>query len=280
MDISALKTLLEIQGLQSMGSTSLTATDSSSSSSSMFTQLMNEMMTSSTSTSQTDTSQLLGLTSSLSSSGTDYSKLSQLLNDSNNSDSTDYASLLGSGSMNSSTTGSGNAPSSLYYSGTSPVYRPSSMSNNTYNPSPLTQELTGFNAIPGPTSVTSNKQYDAIIKKASETYGIPEKLIKSVIKQESNFNNSVVSHAGAAGLMQLMPGTAKFLGVSNVHDPEQNIMGGTKYLKQMLDKFGGNTRLMLAAYNAGPGNVSKYGGIPPFKETTNYVTKIMNTYQA
>jgi len=258
MDISALKTLLEIQGLQSIGSTSLSATDSSSSSSNMFTQLMNEMMTSSTS--QNAPSQLLGLTNSVAGS------------------SNSYAALLGSGLMGSSTTNSDNALSSLYYNGTSPIYRPTSVSNNTYSTTPLNPVLTGYTA--GPTNVTSNTQYDAIIKKASETYGIPEKMIKSVIKQESNFNNSVVSHAGAAGLMQLMPGTAKFLGVSNVFDPEQNIMGGTKYLKQMYDKFGGDMNLMLAAYNAGPGNVSKYNGIPPFKETTNYVTKIMNSYQA
>ncbi|MGE7769461.1 lytic transglycosylase domain-containing protein [Viridibacillus arvi] len=262
MDISALKTLLEIQGLQSMGSTSLSATDSSSSSSNMFTQLMNEMMTSSTS--QNNPSQLLGLTNSLSGSNT--------------LPASDYSSLLGSGLMGSSITSSNNAGSGLYYNGTSPIYRPTSVSNNTYGTTPLNPVLTGYTA--GPTNVTSNTQYDAIIKKASETYGIPEKMIKSVIKQESNFNNSVVSHAGAAGLMQLMPGTAKFLGVSNVFDPEQNIMGGTKYLKQMYDKFGGDMNLMLAAYNAGPGNVSKYNGIPPFKETTNYVTKIMNSYQA
>lgn len=259
MDISTLKTLLEIQGLQSMGSTSLSANDSSSSSSSMFTQLMNEMMTSSTS--QSNMSQLLGLTNAVA--------------DPNSSNAT---SLLGSGLMGASTTNSNNELSSLYYNGTSPVYRPTSVTNNTYSMTPLNPVLTGYTA--GPTSVTSNTQYDTIIKKASETYGIPEKMIKAVIKQESNFNNSVVSHAGAAGLMQLMPGTAKFLGVSNVFDPEQNIMGGTKYLKQMYDKFGGNMNLMLAAYNAGPGNVSKYNGVPPFKETTNYVSKIMNSYQA
>ncbi|MGE7917565.1 lytic transglycosylase domain-containing protein [Viridibacillus sp. NPDC093762] len=260
MDISALKTLLEIQGLQSMGSTSLSANESSSSSN-MFTQLMNEMMTSSKS--QNSPTQLLGLTNSVSGS--------------NNLSASDYSSLLGSGLIGSTLPSSNNTISSLYYKGTSPVYRPTSVSN-TYGTTPLNPVLTGYTA--GPTNVTSNTQYDAIIKKASETYGIPEKMIKSVIKQESNFNNSVVSQAGAAGLMQLMPGTAKFLGVSNVFDPEQNIMGGTKYLKQMYDKFGGDMNLMLAAYNAGPGNVSKYNGIPPFKETTNYVTKIMNSYQA
>lgn len=124
-------------------------------------------------------------------------------------------------------------------------------------------------------SLNKNVGLDAIFNKASEKYDIPVNLLKAVAKSESNFNSNAESNAGAQGIMQLMPGTARSLGVTNSFDPEQNIMGGAKYLRMMLDKFDGKIDLALAAYNAGPGNVQKYGGIPPFQETQNYIVKVL-----
>lgn len=116
---------------------------------------------------------------------------------------------------------------------------------------------------------------DSIFKKAASTYGIPEKILKAVAKTESDFQVTAVSKAGAMGIMQLMPATAKELGVSDPFNPEQNIMGGAKLLASNLKEFGGDLKLALAAYNAGSGAVRKYDGIPPYEETQNYVKKIM-----
>lgn len=123
------------------------------------------------------------------------------------------------------------------------------------------------------------KSMDQIFKEASDRYGVPENLLKAVASAESDFNPKAVSCCGASGVMQLMPETAKSLGVTDVFDPEQNINGGAKYLSGLLKKYSGNVDLALAAYNAGPGNVAKYGGVPPFKETENYISRIKSSME-
>lgn len=128
-------------------------------------------------------------------------------------------------------------------------------------------------------SVSSPKNLEEYFKEASETYGVDINLLKAIARQESNFNPSATSSAGAMGVMQLMPSTAKGLGVTNAYDAQQNIMGGAKLMAQNLKKYNGDVSLALAAYNAGGGNVDKYGGIPPFKETQNYVKKVLGYYQ-
>ena len=120
----------------------------------------------------------------------------------------------------------------------------------------------------------TEKTLEDIYTEASQTYGVSIDLLKAMTKQESNFNPNATSRSGAQGLMQLMPATATSLGVTNAYDPYQNIMGGAQYIRKMLDKYDGNVSLALAAYNAGSNNVDKYGGIPPFAETQNYVAKI------
>ena len=118
------------------------------------------------------------------------------------------------------------------------------------------------------------KSLEDIFQGVSAEYGVPVKLLKAVAQAESSFDTNAVSGCGASGIMQLMPETAKSLGVEDVFNAEQNITGGAKMLAYLLDDYGGNTTLALAAYNAGSGAVAKYGGVPPYAETQNYINKI------
>ena len=121
--------------------------------------------------------------------------------------------------------------------------------------------------------------YQPLIRRAEARYRLPPRLLQALVWKESRFNPMAISPAGAAGLAQLMPATARELGVTNRHDPVQNIDGGARYLRQMLDKFG-SIHLALAAYNAGPGAVRKAGGIPRNRETPNYVKRVLERWMA
>jgi soluble lytic murein transglycosylase-like protein len=121
----------------------------------------------------------------------------------------------------------------------------------------------------------SPTRFDGMINAAAARHGVPPALLKGLIRAESNFNPNAQSPAGAQGLCQLMPMTARSLGVTNPLDPKQSIEGGAKYLGQQLKAFGGDVQRALAAYNAGPGAVVRYGGIPPYAETQNYVKRVL-----
>jgi soluble lytic murein transglycosylase-like protein len=121
------------------------------------------------------------------------------------------------------------------------------------------------------------EQIDALVQQNAQIWQVDPALIKSVIANESSFDANATSPVGAQGLMQLMPETAASLGVRNPYDPAQNVAGGTRYLRSLLDRFNGDTKLAVAAYNAGPGAVEKYGDVPPYAETRSYVQNVLGS---
>jgi soluble lytic murein transglycosylase-like protein len=151
----------------------------------------------------------------------------------------------------------------------------SALDNATQSQAATATTATAGTATAGSSVVSSSTPFASQINAAAAKYGISAPLLGGLIKQESGFNPNARSGAGAVGLTQLMPSTAAGLGVTDPLDPAQAIDGGAKYLKEQLDKFGGDASLALAAYNAGPGAVQKYGGVPPYAETQGYVKNVL-----
>jgi|Deesub1362A_J573_1020465.scaffolds.fasta_scaffold00876_1 soluble lytic murein transglycosylase len=142
----------------------------------------------------------------------------------------------------------------------------------------MTEGTEGQHEIKGPHNVRDRSYYEGIILRKSRKYNLDPSLVRAIITVESNWQPYAVSKKGAMGLMQLMPATARKTGVRNPFDPEQNIEGGTRYLRTLLDMFNNDLRLALAAYNAGPETVRKFGGVPPIAETRRYIRKVLSMY--
>ena len=196
----------------------------------------------------------------------------------------------GSGSVSVSTVQKilGFNPQYTVSSTQTPVATTQETANNTSNTdsASATSSTTGTTQTAKTTTIDSDKdslgcpsELESYFKEAAEKYNVDVNLLKAIAKAESNFNPNAVSSAGALGIMQLMPSTASSLGISNAYNAKANIMGGAQVIAANLKKYNGDVSLALAAYNAGSGNVDKYGGIPPFKETQNYVKKVMNYYK-
>ncbi len=132
---------------------------------------------------------------------------------------------------------------------------------------------------PGRLRPLPDASLEPVISRHADSYQLDPKLVRAVIQVESGYNPAAVSHKGAVGLMQLMPGTANQLAVDDPYDPDQNVRGGVAYLRRMLDRFEGRLELAVAAYNAGPGAVERHGGIPPYRETRDYVRKVLALYR-
>ncbi len=143
----------------------------------------------------------------------------------------------------------------------------------------LKRYQSSFGSSSGQSLRARKSRYDPMIEKTASSYGVDTALVKAVVHAESSFNPMAVSHKGATGLMQLMPGTAQRYGVNNLTDPDQNVDGGVRYLRDLLQMFRNDTQLAVAAYNAGENAVIRFKGIPPYDETQNYVRKVLQLHE-
>jgi soluble lytic murein transglycosylase-like protein len=169
----------------------------------------------------------------------------------------------------------------LHYSNVPPSARTRGVRHiRTSSPAPARRSSHGRSSNGGArdASPEGHREYDAYIVEAAALYRLPASFLRAVIKVESNYHPEVVSHAGACGLMQLMPSTAARMGVTDIFDPRQNILGGARYLRILANTFNGDLVLTIAAYNAGEGAVLRYRGIPPYEETQRYVRRVLRWY--